>query len=135
MTELQLDFCEIVYNEANNEIRLLVNSVSKDATLFTLDSSNLMNVLEALSESGETLLKLNGQPMIQQDLLSDELYEEEDGEYEENCFFNYRIGNDDLSEFYKGEAKDISLYLGSEEAQMVNSALWSMGQVLDFVMG
>lgn len=135
MTEIQLDFCEIAYNEANNEIRILVNSVSKDATLITLNSSNLMSVLDTLSESNGTLLNVKGRPMVQQELLSCELDEDEEGEYDEGYAFNYRLANDDLSEFYKGDTENVDVYLGSEEVRMINSALWDLGAILDYVMG
>lgn len=135
MTEIQLDFCEVAYNEANNEIRILVNSVSKDATLITLNSSNLMGVLDTLSESNGTLLNVKGRSMVQQELLPCELDEDEEDEYDEGYVFNYRLANDDLSEFYKGDTENVDVYLGSDEVRMVNSALWGLGPILDYVMG
>lgn len=138
MKTLKLETLEIAYNEKSNEIRLLVNSYGVAATLFTLNASNLTEVMETLALPETNKVVLVAQPMKEKSLNTlwwgeeDECNDSYDAERDG---FLYHLSNDNLSEYFIGDASPIALLLDSEDRAMVEMELWALGNVLDYVLG
>lgn len=129
---LKLETLELVYNEQNNEIRLLVNSFGSAATLFVLDATNLMAFMEEIAQPKTRQTVLVAQPITEQVITvmedGNDCGELQDG-------FAYHLSDDDLSEHFNGSSYSATLLLDSEDRVMVETEMWNLGNILDYVMG
>lgn len=116
MRYVKLETWEFAYNEAHNELRLLVNSgSSKNAVLFSIVPDNVYAVMEALADPETDSLELTGQPMKQEMVLVLGM----DGPYEVDSTleYAYRIQDDDISEGFNGTKQPYTLFFDDMQGQ------------------
>lgn len=127
MKSIEAGTAEIVYNEANNEIRVLLNAYESNAQLVTFSSTknNLENFLAKLEAPETHKIIVTAQPMVIQTVHSNE----------DSVWLNYRLDDADLSANFKGEQHTVAILLDPEVRSMLQSEIWALGEILDYVIG
>lgn len=127
MKNIEIGTAETVYNEANNEIRVLLNSSEADAQLLTFSptKSNLENFLAELEAPETHKITVTAQPMVRQTISGDD----------DSVWLNYRLDDADLVSFQKGDSHTVGILLDSEARSMLLSEIWALGEVLDYIFG
>jgi hypothetical protein len=134
---INLESCEIVYNETVNEIRILINSTSSGPhmVIFSPNQNSLELFLENLESPEARGVAVMAQPMKTQTLEEFDEIEEDEPEDEDPYFLSYRLNDTDLTSQYMGEPRMVEIGLDSETRKLLKHMIWGMGEILDYVFG
>lgn len=127
MKSIEAGTAEVVYNEANNEIRVLLNAYESDAQLVTFSSTknNLENFLAKLEASETHKVIVTAQPMVVQTVHSNE----------DSVWLNYRLDDADLTANFKNGQHTVAILLDADARSMLHSEIWALGEILDYIIG
>lgn len=127
MKSIEAGTAEVVYNEANNEIRVLLNAYDSNAQLVTFSSTknNLENFLAKLEAPETHKIIVTAQPMVAQTVHSSE----------DSVWLNYRLDDAELSANFKNDQHTVAILLDPEVRSMLRSEVWGLGEILDYVIG
>jgi hypothetical protein len=121
MKTVQLQTWELHYSESAAALLLLVNG----NTIFFLTHENILDFLEAVSDTVAPVVCL-AQPMVTQQLNFEVEVNEDDGTEEEYAVYNWKLDDRDLSRFEIGDKEMMTLeFAEPRERQMFLSELFS----------
>lgn len=127
MKSIEAGTTEVVYNEANNEIRVLLNAYDSNAQLVTFSATknNLENFLAKLEAPETHKIVVSAQPMVAQTVSGDD----------DSVWLNYRLDDAELSANFKNDQHTVAILLDPEVRSMLRSEIWGLGEILDYVIG
>ena len=121
MAQATLEQWETTYNEKTSSLRVLINGeYLLDLTTFNMES--FLGAIEKMENEGMPII-VPVQPMIQQ-VLGEDILDEDTFEYTEGEF-NYKLSDNDLTEFYAGSFEELELEFDSmrDALNLYNSIL------------
>lgn len=127
MKSIEAGTTEVAYNEVNNEIRVLLNAYDSNAQLVTFSATknNLENFLAKLEAPETHKIVVTAQPMVVQTVFGDD----------ESVWLNYRLDDAELSANFKNDQHTVAILLDPEVRSMLQSEIWGLGEILDYVIG